>query len=161
MKSLLVMRHAKSSWKDPDQDDFDRPLSKRGKRDAPKMADWLIRAGLCPDVVLSSPARRARKTAEAIHRACGETVLTWQDTFYPGAIEEYVHVIQNLDNSIGSVMVIGHNPGLAEWLEALSIAVDTFPTAALAHVELDIETWPQLESGTKGILKGYWRPREL
>lgn len=161
MKTLLVLRHAKSSWKHAGREDRDRPLNKRGKRDALRMAELVANEGLCPDVILSSPARRARKTAQAVQRACGGSALHLLEPFYPGGPTEYADALRALDNSIGSVMVVGHNPGLEEWLNMLGIAVDRFPTAALTNIELGLDDWAEMTSATPGTLRNLWKPREI
>ncbi len=161
MKTILIMRHAKSSWKSPARDDFDRPLNQRGKRDARRMADFVIREGLCPDVILSSPARRARKTADRIQRTCGEALLKFVDGFYPGSTDDYAAVLSRLDESIVSVMIVGHNPSLEDFLAFLGGSVEKFPTAALAQIELPLENWSEIGATTSGTLRGFWKPRDL
>lgn len=161
MKTLLVMRHAKSSWKDESLPDFERPLNKRGKEDAKRMAKFILAEGLCPDIILSSPARRARKTADAVHRECGEAVLNLIDTLYPGDSSRYIAALSELDDSIVAAMIIGHNPGLEDWLRSLGVETDRFPTAALARVEVPIESWTEMRESTVGALRGFWKPRSL
>lgn len=160
MKTLLVLRHAKSSW-DTDREDFDRPLSKRGKRDAPRVGELVLQQGLCPDVILSSPARRARHTAEAVNRVCGEAVLTLQDEFYPGGPQDYVRALHGLGESVMSAMIVGHNPGLEDWLSQLGFETEKFPTAALVHIELPVTFWRGVQHGLRGTVRGFWKPREL
>lgn len=162
MKRLFLLRHAKSSWKDPDLTDHDRPLNKRGKRDAPRMGKLLSDEGLIPDLILSSTALRARNTAELVAKASG----------YPGAIElsgdlyhadvpTFLAVLQELFYDYSGVLLVGHNPGIAEFLYVLTGQSEQMPTAALALVELDVESWWQLDATTKGTLARLWRPREL
>lgn len=161
MKILLVLRHAKSSWDDPARDDHDRPLSKRGKRDAPRMAELILREHLCPDVILSSSARRARKTAEAVQRTCGESVLTLHDDLYLAEPAKYIARLRELPEGIVSALVVGHNPGLEELIAALGIEIDSLPTCTLAHCQLPIDSWSDLTAETPGTLIGRWKPRDL
>ena len=144
-----------------DREDFDRPLNKRGKRDAPRMAKHLLESGLCPDVIVSSPARRARKTAEAVNRVCTEAVLKFDNKLYPGSAEDYVDVLTSLDENLVCAMLVGHNPGLEDWLRTLGVECERFPTAALAHLELKIETWRDLNLNSRATSHGVWFPREL
>lgn len=161
MKFLLILRHAKSSWKDPRLEDFDRPLNKRGKRDALRIAEFVLNAGLRPDVIITSPARRARDTAEVVRSVCSDTTMTLNERLYPGGIRDYVEVLKALDDSIGAAMLVGHNPGLEEWLETLGVEVDKFPTGALARIELDVDSWRNVGIKSRGVVRGIWKPREL
>jgi phosphohistidine phosphatase len=162
MKTLLLLRHAKSSWKDSELDDHDRPLNKRGKKDAPKMGRLLREEGLLPDLLVASSAKRCRKTAEHIihssgyrgeSRICGE--------LYEAGAERLRQFLSNLDGSISRVLLIAHNPGMEELLEGLVGAYTPLSTAALAHVELSIDAWRDLTADSRGKLVQLWQPREL
>ena len=162
MKTLLILRHAKSSWKDASLSDHDRPLNKRGKRDAPRMGVLLQEEGLVPDLILSSTARRAKTTAQAAAEACGyegELVLTRE--LYHAAPESYLMALQALPEAYQRVMVVGHNPGVEELLEDLTGAVERMPTAALAQVSLRISAWSELRLDASGGLVNLWLPRAL
>jgi phosphohistidine phosphatase len=163
MKTLLILRHAKSSWKDPSLADHDRPLKKRGRRDAPRMGQLIQEEGLVPDLILSSTARRARDTAEAVADNCsydGELIMT-RDLYHSGP-EDYLYVLQNLEgDDHDRVMVVGHNPGLEDFLELLTDEYERLPTAAMAQVELPIESWRDIDQDIQGELINLWRPREL
>lgn len=162
MKTLLILRHAKSSWSDPKLADIDRPLNKRGKRDAPRIGSLLKKNDLVPDLILSSPAVRARKTAEAVAEAAGyEGEIEFEDNFYPGSPEDYIEVLQTLPEDLNSVMVVGHNPGLEELLETLTGESAALPTASLAQVNLPIRTWLELDDEPIGALVNLWRVKEL
>ena len=121
MKLVLLLRHAKSSWKHPDLGDHDRPLNKRGKGDAPLMGRLLKREDLVPDIIISSTSLRARATAEAVAKASsfdGEIVLN--KSLYAAGPEAYLHVIHALSNEYVRVLIVGHNPGLEELVELLT-----------------------------------------
>lgn len=162
MKILLILRHAKSSWSDPSLADIDRPLNKRGKRDAPRLGTWLREQDLVPDVILSSPAQRARKTAQAVSENSGypgeiEVVAD----FYPGDPEAFTASLAALPDQIENVMIVAHNPGLEELLYELCGESAHLPTAALAEVALPVESWRELEDEVEGRLVNLWRVKEL
>jgi phosphohistidine phosphatase len=115
MKTLLVLRHAKSSWNDPARDDHERPLNKRGRRDGPRMGELVREYGLLPDLVISSDAVRARLTAEAMAEAAryaGEVLL--DQHLYLASPAEILSRLRAVRESAGTVMIVGHNPGLEE-----------------------------------------------
>ena len=161
MKTLLILRHAKSSWKDAGLLDHDRPLNKRGKRDAPRVGRLILQQGLVPDLIISSTAKRARSTAKRVAKACGyggEIRSTPQLYHAPAGI--YIEVLNYLSDDYSRVMVIGHNPGMEELVARLARSC-TMPTAALANVSLPIDKWSELDGATKGHLDEVWYPRNL
>ena len=174
IKTLLILRHAKSSWKFPDLADHDRPLNKRGKRDAPKIGKLLKEKDLVPDLIISSTAVRAERTAKMVAKASkykGKVTLT--DSLYaagpdaagPDAAgpDAYIDALRNLQNKYNTVLVIGHNPGLEELVKILSgEEYHVMPTCALAHIRLDIQSWSDIVQMTgKGRLVRLWNPHEL
>jgi phosphohistidine phosphatase len=162
MKTLLILRHAKSSWKNAGLADHDRPLNKRGQRDAPRMGRLLRGEGLIPDLILSSTAKRALDTAEAAAETSGfEGEIESRPDFYMAGSEAYLRALRGLSDDYGCVLVIGHNPGLEELVETLTREAETMPSAALAQVELPIGRWRDLGNGTEGKLVNVWRPKEL
>jgi phosphohistidine phosphatase len=162
MKTLLILRHAKSSWDEPSLPDHDRPLNRRGRHDAPRMGELIRSLDLVPDLVVSSTAVRARTTAELAGEQAGytEPILLAGDLFH-GAAEDYVAVLRTLPPEIHNALIVGHNPDLEELVEDLTGAMERLPTAALAHIALPIADWSELNMATKGELKGLWLPREL
>ncbi len=161
MKTLLILRHAKSSWKDEKLTDRDRPLSKRGKRQAPEMGEMLRSLAIIPDVLLSSPARRARDTAVLVAEKCGYAgEVEFVNDFYPGGRQEYLQVLNNLPDDVECVLVVGHNPGLEDLLAMLLRRAEVLSTAALAQVSLPVEHWWQVNEDTRGTLVRIWRPAE-
>ena len=162
MKTLLLLRHAKSSWKHPELADHDRPLNKRGKRTAPHMGALLQDEGLIPDLILCSSAVRAHTTALLVAKACayaGEIKQTRQ--LYLAEPQDYVEILCQVAEKHTRVLVVGHNPGLEALIEALSGEVMAMPTAALAQVELSLKRWSDLDTDTDCKLVNVWRPNEL
>lgn len=161
MKLLSILRHAKSSWKDSSLDDHDRPLNKRGLRDAPRVGEWLLEQDLVPDTILSSTARRARETALAVAAAAEfpDDVRFTRD-LYLASPETYLEALRDLPDASGHAMVVGHNPGIEELVAAVVGVPESMPTAALAVVELPIESWRDLGPPPHGSLRTLWRPRD-
>jgi phosphohistidine phosphatase len=155
---LLLMRHAKSSWDDPDLEDHDRPLNKRGKRDAPRMGRLLLDQGLGPDLIVTSSAIRARRTGELVAETCGDPPLQIEPDLYHAGPEEILEVIAALAGP-RRLLVVGHNPGLEELVSMIADEWTRMPTAAIACATV--------RPGTKEfalqhlMLNGIWRPREL
>ena len=153
MKTILLLRHAKSSWNDPDLDDRERPLNKRGKRQSPEMGKLVLAEGLTPDLILSSPAKRARKTAAAVAKVCGyDGNVERIEDFYPGGPADYLRVLSELPDGVRRVMLVAHNPGLEEFLRDLVNQAWPLPTAALAQVEIPLDAWQDLTASTRGKL---------
>ena len=161
MKSVLVLRHAKSSWKQPDLADHDRPLNKRGKRHAPLMGRLLRREDLVPDNIISSSAIRARATTKAVAKASGykgEIILN--KSLYAAGPEVYLGVIHALSDEYVRVLIVGHNPGLEELLELLTGEIHLMSTCSLAHVKFRVNKWSEIDDKIKGKAE-IWRPRDL
>jgi phosphohistidine phosphatase len=162
MKTLLILRHAKSSWKDPSLQDHDRPLNKRGKRDAPRMGRFMRHEDLVPDVVLCSTAVRARSTARlALEAADGAAEILLTQELYLAPPSEYVRLLGELDDAFERAMIVGHNPGVEDLVTLLTGDEETMPTAALARVGLAIARWRDLTPAPVHLLLGFWRPKEL
>lgn len=162
MKTVLILRHAKSSWSNPGLADIDRPLNKRGKRDAPHMGSLLREQDIVPDLILSSPARRAKKTAQAVSEYSsfdGEIEIV--PDFYPGDPETFIVTLMSVPDQVDSVMIVAHNPGLEEFLYELAGESARMPTSALAQVALPIDSWQDLEDEIQGNLVNLWRVKEL
>ncbi|HJS20115.1 MAG TPA: histidine phosphatase family protein [Anaerolineales bacterium] len=162
MKTLLLLRHAKSSWKQADLADHDRPLNKRGKQTAPRMGALLREEDLVPDLILCSSAMRAHKTALLAAEACsytGEIQQTRQ--LYHAEPQDFIEVLRQAAEENIRVLVVGHNPGLEMLVEELTGEAEVMPTAALAHIELSLERWSDLDLETECRLVKVWRPGEL
>lgn len=162
MKTLLVLRHAKSSWDDPSLDDHERPLNGRGRKDAPRAGATLKTRGLTPDLVISSDAVRARTTAEAAADAAGyKGKIALDRRLYLAGPREIVAVLRGLgDHDADTVMIVGHNPGLEELVSHLGARPEPMPTAALAQIALPIAEWQALTMSTRGRLVDLWRPKD-
>ena len=127
MKTLLILRHAKSSWKQMGISDHARPLNKRGEKSAPRMGQLIYEEGIVPDIILSSTARRARDTADLVADACGfEGEVLYLEDFYHAWPSDYVDALRSLPDEIDSAMVVGHNPGMEMLLELLSDEIGAF-----------------------------------
>jgi len=161
VKTLLVMRHAKSSWKEAAQADEQRPLNKRGRRDAPRMGRLLREAGLVPQAILSSTAERARQTSIAAAEACGfEGGVQFEPSLYAAPAEAYLALVQRLPAELQIVMVVGHNPGVDELVAELTGEDEHLSTGSIARLELPLERWADLNIETEARLETIWRPRE-
>jgi phosphohistidine phosphatase len=162
MKTLLVLRHAKSSWDDAALDDHERPLNKRGRRDAPRMGELVREHGLIPDVVISSDAVRARLTAEAVIEAARYAGAILLDRrLYLAGPADILSLLRTVGEKAETVMIVGHNPGLEELVAQLTGDWQNLPTAALAQIVLPIDRWRDLNLSSRGTLVGHWGPKEL
>jgi phosphohistidine phosphatase len=144
MKRLTLIRHAKSSWKDLTLADIDRPLNKRGERDAPMMGQRLAEQEFEPDLMVSSPAVRAMATAEAIAEKIGYTLeeIVEEDQLYHASVMDWLEVIWSLDDSLEHVVCFGHNPGLTELVYDITpLDVDNVPTCGIIDLEYDSDSW--------------------
>ena len=147
MKTLYLVRHAKSSWKYPNLDDFERPLNKRGRKNAPFMGSVLKKLKVAPDLVISSPANRAAMTARIIAAAISyplENIL-YSETIYEFSENVLIHVVKQIDDAVNKAMVVGHNPainGLANYIGDQPIS--NIPTCGVFCVELDISSWAKI-----------------
>jgi len=162
VKTLLLLRHAKSSWKYSDLSDHDRPLNNRGRRDAQLMGELLREEGIVPDLIISSSAKRALDTAEAVADSSGygsEIIST--RLLYHADVDDYIEVLKSIENNPDIIMFISHNPGLEEILSTLTGEFEWLPTAALAKIELPVFHWNEIEYDTEGEMVDLWLPREL
>ncbi|MGD2077873.1 MAG: histidine phosphatase family protein [Chloroflexota bacterium] len=162
MKTLLILRHAKSSWSDASLSDHERPLNKRGRRDAPKMGTLLAHEQLTPDIIITSSARRALDTAEAVAAESGYGgSLIVSRALYHAEPDDYLAEARENGGAHEIVMIVGHNPGIEDLVEQLTGEWHRMPTAALAEVRLAIEEWSSLEDDATGRLEDLWLPRDL
>lgn len=162
MKTLLLLRHGKSSWKDKKLSDHDRPLKKRGRAAAQRIGRLLRDLILVPDHILTSSAVRAMETTQlaaktAEYRGDIETV----PALYHADQRTLATIVSHVPNRFASVLIVGHNPDLEEWLAQLIGRAEEFPTAALAQVVLPLDSWLDFSLDTHGELKALWRPNEL
>jgi phosphohistidine phosphatase len=158
LKTLLVLRHAKSSWDDSSLDDHERLLNARGEKDAPRIGQLARDEGLIPELIVSS---RARLTAAAMADATGGRIHLDPRLYHASATEVLAALRSVIENSVATVMIVGHNPGLEELIALLTGELEALPTAALAQIELPIEDWSALDTTIRGTLIRVWRPKEL
>ena len=162
MKTLLIMRHAKSDWGDSDLIDHDRPLNHRGRRDAPHMGHFLASRGLNPETVLSSSALRACATADAVVEAAQwNASVDIVEDFYLASPQEIVKHLEKLPNSVECALIVAHNPGVATLVSALTGAHVDMPTAAVAEIRLAIDDWLELSLDPLHRLENHWYPKGL
>ncbi len=167
MKRLYLLRHAKSSWDDPALADYDRPLAPRGRHAARVMAEHLRRNGISPALVVCSPSRRTRQTLKRIASGLPESAdFQIKSELYAASAADLLEVLHEVPDEVGSVMLIGHNPGIQDL--ALSLARggpevapvrSKFPTAALATLELR-GSWRELAAGTAELIS-FVKPKDL
>ena len=146
MKTLLLVRHAKSSWDNADGGDIRRPLSDRGKRDAPAMAKRLVKAGVTIDRFVSSPAKRALQTAQAFNEVFGgkDKNIRIAEELYHASSPAFKETVAGLDNGDRSVALFSHNPGITEFVNMLtSTRVDNMPTCSVFAVKSSAENWSE------------------
>lgn len=161
MKTLLLLRHAKSSWDEPGLRDFERPLAGRGKRDAPRMGEALRERGPLPDYVLSSPAQRARSTMKAFIKAAGVDITPqFEEGIYEASSAELMKIARRLPDTSACALMVGHNPGFEDMVSRLTGSFERMPTAALACIEFDTERWEDMEDG-QGKLAWLLTPKQL
>lgn len=150
MKRLYIIRHAKSSWSDPMVSDFYRGLNKRGKKDGPFMAEKLAASGAKPDIIISSPAKRAKKTAKFMAKAVGFDLdkIIYDDDIYSSATSDLYRVLKNIDNVYEVAFFVGHNYALTDIAEELTgEQLVNIPTSGVVVMECEIESWNQIGPG--------------
>ena len=162
MKKLYIIRHAKSSWKHPNLPDIDRPLNNRGRRDAPFMGQVLKKMNINPDLIISSPAKRAQKTANLLAKALDypKEKIGIQPDIYHGGVMDMVSVIQKIDDKYQEVFFIGHNPYISELADHLTGArIDNMPTCSIAGIDFKLTHWKEIDEG-KGTLSFFEYPKK-
>jgi phosphohistidine phosphatase len=159
-RRLLLLRHAKSSWDDDSLPDHERPLNKRGRRDAPRVGDWLKKTDRVPQCILSSTARRARKTARIAAEHCGfDGRLLLLPELYLAAPGDFLNVLATVPDTIRTVLLVGHNPGMEDFASEICGQSLVMPTAALADIDLGDLAWKELSLEPRGRLIELWTPR--
>jgi phosphohistidine phosphatase len=152
MKQLLLIRHAKSSWDDPSQPDFERPLNDRGKKDAPEMAKRLSGKKIKPELFVSSPARRAKKTAIVFAKEFDEKKdeVILKEELYMGSEEAFMSVITSMKNKYDTIAIFSHNPGITDFANSLTDArIDNIPTCGVFAVKADTDDWSKFADAKK------------
>lgn len=147
MKTIYLLRHAKSSWDDASLSDFERPLNERGMNTAPFMGKVISRRGYSPSVIITSPAKRAATTAEIVIESAGVNAELRSDhRIYEASPNTLRTVAAETSNDLDSVMLVGHNPGMEGFIRYLTGRIEPMPTAALAVIELSIDSWKDLDA---------------
>lgn len=155
------MRHAKSSWDNADLSDFDRPLNERGIRNAPFMGKFMLEKGLEPSIILSSPAVRAKETAQIVKEAANfASDIRFDDRIHEASPRTLLQVVSGVDDACETAMLVGHNPGIEGFIRLLTGDLEPMPTAALVVIDLNIDKWKDLVDGC-GELQAVFRPRDL
>jgi phosphohistidine phosphatase len=169
MKTLTLLRHAKSSWDDAVTRDFDRPLNRRGRRAARTVGAAMRAEGLVFDHVLASPAKRVVETLDEVAESYGRLDPQYDERLYLASPETLIELIHATDEAIDRLLMVGHNPGLERLALALSGDSDNvlhgaievkYPTGTLAEIALDVEGWWQVDRGMGRIVR-FIRPRDL
>jgi phosphohistidine phosphatase len=155
-KTLLLVRHAKSSWDVSTLNDFERPLNDRGKKDAPTMARRLIHKKISIDAFVSSPAKRAKKTAELFCQEYGknENEIFFITKLYHASPAIFYEVIAELEDSLNTVAIFSHNMGITEFVNLLvkDITIDNIPTCGIFAVKMKAKKWADFKNAKKGFL---------
>ena len=155
MKRLYLVRHAKSSWDCPGLEDFDRPLNKRGMRDAPGMGEYLAEQGISPRIIVSSPARRAYATAISLASAMQipSSRIVENGRIYTATVPALAGIIQAWEDSWEAVMMVGHNPGIADTASMLAGEdVGRVPTCTVIELNLDVSRWSHVKPGCGDLI---------
>jgi len=174
VKTVYLLRHAKSDWDDANLKDHERPLSERGKKAAPQMAAYIKKQKYKPDIILCSTARRTVETFDALKEELGESLtVRFEDAIYLADPHKLLERLTWLDDGMKSAMIIGHNPGMAQLALQLTRSPEDsdeeklhkrmrekFSTAALAVIKIPIKAWADLKDG-KGRLADFMRPKDL
>ncbi len=154
-RTLVMIRHAKSSWANPLQSDFDRALNERGQQDAPEMGKRLKTAGLVPDLIISSPAKRTRQTTKLIAKETGYDFdkVQWEEKLYhciPAVFEE---VIDTIGADVKTVFIVAHNPGITEFVNQLSPAfgIGNMPTCGICAATFEGPEWDHFGSAARTV----------
>jgi phosphohistidine phosphatase len=155
MKRLILLRHAKSSWKNPGLRDFDRPLNSRGKHNAPMMGKRLVTKGVLPKILISSPAKRAWKTAVLVGKELGYSKgsIIADPAIYDAGMNDLLKLVRNFQDDWDDVMLVGHNPGLTEFAEYLTgEELVNLPTCAVCCIDLPIDSWADIRRKSGAML---------
>ncbi len=163
MKTLYLMRHAKSSWKDAELSDIDRPLNKRGKDNAPKMGLHLKKLKARPQLIISSPAKRAFKTAVLVAKEIGyeEKNIRIDMSLYGANVEEILELVHGIADQLDKVMLLGHNPAFTQAVEMFcDHDLINLPTCGVVRIDFQNRKWQNIKPG-KGKLVFFEYPKKL
>lgn len=154
-RTLVMIRHAKSSWANPLQSDFERPLNDRGERDAPMMGERLKKRKLQPDVMIASTAKRAKQTAKRIATAIGypHEKIVWVDKLYHCIPSVFEEVLYDVADDVETVFIVAHNPGITEFVNELSdFKIDNMPTCGIVAASFSADEWSDFNINKKQVI---------
>ena len=155
-KTLLIVRHAKSSWDLASLNDFERPLNERGKKDAPVMAERLLNKNIAIEALVSSPAKRAKKTAELFGSVFGipDDRLIFISKLYQATPAVFYEVVEELDDSFAKVAIFSHNPGITEFVNSLieGVKIDNMPTCGVFAIQVQADKWKDFKKSKRDFL---------
>ena len=155
MKKLFIVRHAKSSWDFPELDDYDRPLNKRGKKNAPEMGMRLAKRLVKPDMIITSPAKRAASTARRIAEEISFPFknINREPQFYHGSVGDIISIMQGVSADVKTLMIFGHNPILTDLTNYLSGSdIYNIPTCGIAEMEFDVSSWGKIGKKSANLI---------
>ncbi len=154
-RTLVLIRHAKSSWANPLETDFDRQLNERGKTDAPEMGKKLKTLHLIPDLIISSSAKRTRQTAKKIAKEVGYDAdnIKWEEKLYHCALAVFEEVIYGIKDSVKTVFIVAHNPGITEFVNQLSpqFRIDNMPTCGVVGAHIEGAAWNEFPTAKRTV----------
>jgi phosphohistidine phosphatase len=160
MKTLFILRHAKSSWANPASSDFDRQLNEQGLKTVPQMGETIFDNRFQPALILSSPAKRAKQTAILIKETAQiKGKIEYDERIYEASPHRLLQVISELGAERDSLMLVGHNPGLEGLIKILTGEIQPMPTAALAVIDLNAQNWNEI-AAESGKLRAVFRPKD-
>lgn len=160
MKNILLMRHAKSDWENQ-LSDHQRPLNKRGKRDAPRMAQEIMNQGLLPEFILSSDSQRTRDTLGLMNKSLVGSKIEYTSSLYLASANEIIACISQLDDQFDTVMILAHNPGMTDvFYELANARIDNVPTAGVGCIRFDVNKFSEIRN-TTGELHYFVYPKML
>ena len=163
MKLLTLIRHAKSSWKEPGTEDFDRPLNRRGKRDAVRMGERLAAIEFMPDALVSSPAKRARATTRRLAKQIGypKSRIVMEEGIYHAASDRLLAIVRELDDTLAHAALVGHNPGFSELSSLLCREFsDEMPPGGVVRLQLAVSSWQEVSRQCGALLDFDYPKRE-
>jgi phosphohistidine phosphatase len=160
MKTLFILRHAKSSWENADSSDFDRVLNAEGLEEAVFMGNQIGKNQIQPDLILCSPAKRAAQTANSVKEAAGlDKEIQFEEKIYEASPLTLLHVISGIEDKNEIVLLVGHNPGLENLIKMLTGEAQSLPTAGLAKINLQVQSWSDIAANS-GQQESFISPKD-
>ncbi len=164
-RTVVIIRHAKSSWANPLQSDFERPLNERGEKDAPMMGERLKKLNVVPELIVASTAKRAKLTAKKIAKAVGynEDKIQWEEKLYHCIPQVFEEILYEVDDKIASVFIVAHNPGITSFANQLSssFSIDNMPTCGIVVAKMEAKHWSDFNSVDKKVYLFEYPKKEI